>query len=304
MISIILVVISQILSTAVAILDKFIVTGKTMPKPISYTFYVAMFSGLPAIILIFIPEVWNSLGNIKYSFSGQSLLWMFVFGYSVLLAWYLLFLVLKTSDASDVAPIVSATSILFTWLISGFIGIGLGFGAYSFLGIILLVIGTVLISHLRFTKKKAFILILVGVLFALNIIAAKKLFIGEDFFYDLFVTRIAHLITALSMLLFSVCRKDIFSGSKEVGVKGGILVFVNRAISALSELILFKAIQIGNVVIIQTLKSLQFIFLFLFALFFGKITPHEYGENVTNKDLIQKAISTVLMVAGFALLFV
>jgi len=57
------------------------------------------------------------------------------------------------------------------------------------------------------------------------------------------------------------------------------------------------------VTVVQVMGGLQFTFLVIFSILFGRVTPTTFGENNNINDIIQKVVSVSFIVIGFYLLF-
>jgi uncharacterized membrane protein len=110
---------------------------------------------------------------------------------------------------------------------------------------------------------------------------------------------------ALCMLFIPNIRQSLFHHRKSTHVKKtDQLILFGKILAGIGGLMITRAIALGNVTIVQALTGLQYLFLFLFALFLGSKTHKDLGENVTKKDLIQKFVSMILILIGFVLLFI
>jgi hypothetical protein len=64
-----------------------------------------------------------------------------------------------------------------------------------------------------------------------------------------------------------------------------------------------ELVPLSDVALPQALGGLQYLFLLGFSACCGRYISKDWGENVTTRDIIQKAISIPLIVIGFFLLF-
>lgn len=304
-----LVVIAQFLNAFVAIIDKYIVTSKTVPRPFVYAFYVSILSSLGFAIYFF---SWIELpfADIQIpSISGIEALTPNIFALSFVAAvgffWGLvsLFNAFKVSDASDVVPVVASVSAI----------TALGLNYYFFntvlpdtfvLGFIFLIIGTLFISKYRFTVNTFSIALLAGILFGLQSVSLKALFNETTFDNGFFWSRLAVAFVAILILFVPQYRQRIFHQSKNTTAKGGLWVIGNKILGGAAGILVLKAIDLGDVSVIQALGGLQFIFLLIIAGLFGNKTPKDCGENVCRNDMIQKTISTAIITIGFIILFI
>ena len=97
---------------------------------------------------------------------------------------------------------------------------------------------------------------------------------------------------------FHVQRKE-----KHIKITTSVLIF-NKVLAGIAGVLLIKAIELGEVSLVQALGGLQFVFLFLIAVILGPFTPIDFGENVKRKDVYSKLIAISIIVLGFVLLFI
>ena len=124
---IILIIVAQFLNALVVVVDKYIVTTPELPRPSVYAFYVALLSAAASVIML--PISFTSLGDTfgdvlrPHSFE----IGLKIFGFSILAGLcyvfgiILLFNALKRADASDVVPVVGASSALVTFFVGMFV---------------------------------------------------------------------------------------------------------------------------------------------------------------------------------------
>src|SRR3989344_4855381 len=108
-----LVLLAQFINAAVVLLDKFLLTSKSIARPLVYVFYVSMLSGVAFLLLPF-----------RLIFPYQLVFWptgpviwlSLTIGIAFTLSIFFLYHALASADASDVAPVVGAVSALATLL--------------------------------------------------------------------------------------------------------------------------------------------------------------------------------------------
>jgi len=304
-----IIVIAQFFYAVAAIVDKFIITSKKVSKPFIYAFYVTILSALP-IFLFFFGSLGLEIGGFQFpsienvsrpslSLISMALVAAFA-GFNGLVSMYS---ALREADASDVVPVVGSVSavgaLLLSYLVlddtlTGNFMIALGF----------LVLGTALISRLRFNKKVLLFTLHAGFLFALKATVIKKMFVDTSFDQAFFWTRIGLVIFIISLLLVPRYLGKIKHNTKKTKASGGLWVLGNAVIGGIAAFLTLKAIDLGNVTIIQALGGIQFIILILISFFFGKMTPEKCGENNSIKDIVQKVVSVTLVIIGFYFLFI
>lgn len=305
---------AQFISALVALLDKYIVTDeKAIPKPFVYAFVTCLMSG--ASILVFglswlplplsgvhFPDVRNiefpTLTVIAFSFLAA---------YTFFSALVSMFTALKEADASDVIPVVGSVSALATF----------GFG-YFFLntphkphflaGIVLLALGTALVSHFRFHYKTALLSIHAGLFFALHYVTFRGLFDITSFDNAFFWSRICFVFFAVSMLLVPDWFTRVATQVRSTGRRAGGLILVNKILAGAASILILKATELASdeqFPVIQALGGLQFVFILALGLMFGKHTPTTSGENSHKmRDILHKAIFVSMITLGFYILFV
>jgi uncharacterized membrane protein len=306
---ILIVVVAQFLLAIVAIIDKHIVTSEKVSKPVTYAFYVGILSSLS--ILIFVPSLFNlSLGGYQLpqiSNLGLPSLNLIILailaGYAFFFALLFLYKAFKQSDASDVVPIVGSGNAVFTFLIS-FIFLGEILTQNFIFGFVFLVIGTAVLSHFRFTFKVLGYSLFSGILYAIYYSLMKVLFNEYAFDQAFFWSRIILLLVTLTVLLIPYYKKIIFQATKKSPVRHGLWIIGNNILGGLAGIALLKATELGSVTIVQALNGLQFTFLIILSILFGKITPASFGENNKFGDVVQKIFSVTLIIIGFYLLFI
>jgi len=188
---------AQLLSAIVVLADKYLVTSnKAIQKPIVYTFYVAMLSGVVVVLLPF-----GVILPPNFTIIALSLAITAVFIPSL----FFLYKSLKTADASDVAPIMGAVSAVSAAIFSYFI-LSVGLTGNFFNGFVLLVAGTVFMSYFRFKGWSGMYTVLAGVLFGLSAVLFKVLFNETTFVDGFFWSRMANVAGALALLLWPPTR--------------------------------------------------------------------------------------------------
>lgn len=310
---IILAVLGQLINSVVALIDKFVVTSKKVPQPSLYVFYtgiLVVFSLLLYSFDLFLSPFLSNLPQELPSFSNvyvpnfYILLHSFLSGAFMLSGLYFLYKALIKADASDVFPVVGSISAFFVLILSYFY-FGQILHNTFFFGFIFLVIGTLFVSHFRFNKNTFYLTITASLLLGFHSVSLKKLFNETGFDNGFFWYSASMFFISLFMLFSNQLRKNLFHHRKSSTVKSADkLIFIGKILAGIAGLMITIAISLGNVTIVQSLGGLQYLFLFLFALFLGSKTHKDLGENVSKKDVLQKTIAMVFILIGFVLLFI
>lgn len=279
--------------------DK-IVLAKS-PKPESYVFYVGVLGGVSLVLLLFfqipIPN------NIAF--------WLLLInGFAYIFSLYALFTALEKFEVSKVLPTVGATQPIFvfflTWLYSGPQPLGIPeFIAYS-----LLFLGSIIISvekNDKVTGEFISLSFLASFLFSLNFMFSKLIFVefgNDSFIPGLFWMSIFGCVIVLCGLLFKDFRKNVFSGEKIEKDTGITFIFAQIAggIANLTQNYAIQIVPIGYLAIMNSLKGVQYVFLFLVTLFLSFYFPKILKEDFSKEAILQKIVSIAMIVAGLAVL--
>jgi drug/metabolite transporter (DMT)-like permease len=301
---------AQLLNAFVALIDKHIVSDeKTLPRPFVYAFYTCLISGVWIIVYFigFLPFVPEILGVPTFSNvirpSLEVVALSFLSAYTFFTALVAMFTVLREHDASDVIPVIGSVSALASF----------GLGYYFFnttlsnnfiLGIVLLSIGTFLVSRLRFPFKTALVALYSGIFFALHYVTLKGLFETTSFDNGFFWSRIAFVFFALTLLMIPNYFEKIKEQTKNTTRATAVLVFVNKVLAGIATMLILKATDLGDVAVVQALGGLQFVFILILGIFF---TMHSsklrIGETYERETILRKAVFVAVITLGFLVLF-
>ncbi len=306
---IILAVSAQFLNAVVSLIDKRIVSDdKILPQPFVYAFYTCLIAGLWIVVyfigLLPIPE---SLHLPSFSNVGKPNLEIIALAilaaYTFFTALVSMFTAFRVADASDVVPVVGATSAIASFGM-GYYFFNTAVSSHFALGIILLSVGTFMVSHFHFSIKTALTAVHSGVFFAFHYIAIKGLFNITSFDDGFFWSRIAFMFYALSLLMNPTFFEKITEQTKSTTKQAGYLILSNKVLAGVSTILILKATDLGDVAVVQALGGLQFVFILLLGIFFsfGK-KKMEIGDAYKNETILQKTLSVGVISIGLLVLF-
>lgn len=295
MLWIILTIFAHFLSSIVYIFDKHIVTD-TKLKPISYTFYSGIFQISYIALIPFIGFVLPE--NPWISFLGIANGALFI------LALIIFYKGLKLGEASRVVPVVGASIPIFTASLA-YIILNETLNGRQFISFSFLVFGGALISA-RFRNGKIHAIkglalaITSGFIFATYYTLLKLLYINSQFASGFVLIQIGGFLGAFSLLLFRRNRSEIFSIPGSRAKKSNVLFIFTKITAAISAILINYAISIegSKVTVINSLQSVQYIFLILFAFILAKKMPSFLDEQFTRSIATQKIISVLLIGIG------
>ncbi len=309
MLWILLAAVAQFIYAVVAVLDKYIVSDeKILPRPFVYAFYTCLVTG--AWILVYFIGLIPGLGNLALpTFSNvlspslTVVALSLLAAYTIFIALVSLYDALKKADASDIVPIIGATAAIFSFGLS-WLFLDTNLKPTFIWGIGLLALGTFFVSRLEFSRNTSLQVVHSGIFFALHLIAMKGLFEETDFDNGFFWSRVVLVLFALSLLLVPSYYEKIISQTKNTGKKAGLIIIFNKILAGVAAFMVFKAIDLGEVAVVQALDGLKFVFILIISIFFGSKIPHSAGENSNlPQDIFRKILFTTIIVAGFVVLF-
>jgi len=284
-----LALLAYFINAAVFIIDKYLLAGH-MPKYHAYAFGVAVLS-LSAFFLIPFGVYLPSPGN---------LLVMIGSGAIFFIGLLLLYKSIKESDVSVVATQVGTMGAVFTYVFSALI-LKDTLSPINFLSFLFLVSGIFLLG--RIEKRILFWAIFAGVSFGMYYVLLKLSFNMVGFVNGLFWTRVGFVGGAFASLIFPHVRKEIKFTYDYSPVKSKALFVFNKFLAGVGFLVLYFAINLGNVSLVNGLLGIQFFLTFILALFLGgKISG--IREKTDRLTITHKLSGILAVLMGFLILFV
>lgn len=304
-------VIGYSINAVVSLMDRFLVAAKKVPNPFTYAMYVCLLSAgsLIAFALdplaekVGVPNLFPSWTDISWP-SAEVIIISLIVGGTMFLALYLLYESLRRKYASDVIPVVTAVAAVTT--LTTELSVGRSLSSTMLIGVVLIVLGTLLISHFRFDRVTRMYAVASGITFGFNT-AAIAILLQNDFNNGFIWSRFG--LVAVAVVAY-VCVVIPFHRAikkprptAKAHAKGIVWVLVNKLLAGLAAIFIFRAIEQGSEAVVQSLSGFQFLVILLLGLLFGNKTPDEYGENYKPSEIPQKAISILFIVAGMVFLF-
>jgi len=277
--------------------DKLVLAGK--PKPNSYTFYVGVFS---LVVIILMPFT-------KFSFpNGMGLAWIILDALVHIAGLYTMYVALEKFDVSRVIATIGATQPVFIFVLTWIFWGPQAMPAIDILAFIFLLMGSIIISVEEtpdLTGDYLKITILSSIMFSLDYIFAKFVFLSQTFLPGVIWIGIFIFLFALTLLLKKESRKEIFSKQMVSDKKTQTIFISAQASGGAANFLQSFAISLAPVAFLATVNSLrgiQYVFLFLATLFLSFFFPKILKEKISKKIILQKIISIILIVIGLAIL--
>lgn len=291
-----LAVIAYFLNAVVFSLDKFLLAAP-IPNPLSYAFYSAVLNVFAAFLLAALSGFAVSLPAVP------DLAVILISGLTFFAALIFLFKSIRAIDVLEAAPTVGAISVL-TAFFAGIILLNQQFSGSELIAFFLLAAGILLLSFFHLGTKTAGHMFAAGIFFGVSAVTLKLFFVASasGFINGLFWFCSSTAMGSFFLLAIPAARRQIF-GSFALALPASKFLFLAaKVLAALASFVLYYAIKIGNVVVVNALQGLQFVFIFLFcAVFAGKL-PAVFEKR--GREFWRKAAAVILIAAGLFALFV
>lgn len=261
-----------------------------MPKYHAYVFGVAVLS-LGAVFLIPIGVYWPSF---------DLFLIMITSGVVFFVGLMLLYKSIKESDVSVAATQVGTMGAIFTYIFSIII-LKDTLSSVNLLAFLFLVFGIFLLGK---TERHILIsTVLSGALFGLYYVLLKLSFNLVGFVNGLFWTRTGFVGGALLSLVFQHVRKEVGFTYRSSSKRSKLLFVFNKILAGVGFIVLYFAINLGNVSLVNGLLGIQFLLIFILALFLGN-KVYEIKEKTDKSSTLYKLSGISAVLIGFLILFV
>lgn len=289
---------AQFLNAVVSVLDKHLVS-KTVLRPVSYAFYSGIFQFVYLALIPFgfiLPE-------------NKYILLAFLIGALFTFILAVLYKAVQAAEASRVIPLVGGAASVCTFFLA-YLFLGERLAGSQAAAFALFAIGAFLISSKSnngktIMVKGIFWAILAAFLFASYYVMTKFLFLHIDFLSGFILIQLGGFLGALALAVFSANRKEIFFASNELasGKKSTALLFIpTKFLGAVSGILIYYAISLGSVTVINSLQSVQYGFLLILAVIFSKKLPGFFKEQIGKKVMKRKILAIIFIGLGLIIL--
>lgn len=286
------------------LLDKFLLSGKRIPDPAVYAFYVALFS---LFSFVFAPF---GLGAVEGGTALLIVLSSFLFLYGLLAFYY----AVRDYEISRIAPLhglITALTVFAGALALPELFGEVPFDALTVFALVLMIAGGFLVAYdlpLRKTDHFPVSVVLSGVGVGASSLLLKSVYLETGFVSGLVWSRLAIFAAGLSLLLIPLYRRQIFRRHKKMAgekkrtaVTGGLFI-VNKSLAGGATMLLLYALSLGPASFVNALNGTMYVFLLLLAIPVAHSFPHVFEEKMSLSDWLQKIVAIVLIMLGFALM--
>ncbi len=288
---IIIAIVSYLLNAVVTVIDKSLVSNKVR-DPLVYSFYVGILSSVVFVLWPF-----------DFSFLPiNTALAALICGVAFFLALYFYYASFLKTSATRTVTVIGGISPIILLVLSYFF-LDERLPSLWYLAFLLLLGGSFLITfgkNITFTYHS----FVSAVFFALSFFTIKIVFLNTTFINGLVWTRIGFLAIAVFLLCFNSFRKKLFASPLKVTNKLFALFVGNKAMSALSGVLLNYAILLGSVSVINALQGVKYVGVFVIASFLSICCPGFIKESLEKKMIAQKVFGVAMVCLGIVLLFI
>jgi len=275
------------------IIDKYVLTKwvKKPLVPIVVTSIICLAVGL---------IIYSTVGFLYLSYLNVFL--AILTGIITILIYVLYFKALQIQEASRVIPLFYLSPLFILILAAVFLNEV--FTPLKYLGIFLVIGGTILISVKNFSKisfgKAFWWMILAAGLDAINAVLTKHLLNLADFWTIFGYKNIGMFIGSIPITYFYL--DELIRTVKQYGKKVVIAISASETITLIGTLFFTIAMFIGYVTLTRTLSSIQPFFVLLFTLLLSIFYPLILKEELGKLVISQKILAIILMFIGVILI--
>ncbi len=281
-----LVILALLLFTVANLIDKFVMTEE-LTDPILGTTIVSFIS---FIILIITPlaldratiDLEISIIGITTGFIASTGLWFY-------------FKSLVKEEASRVIPILGIVPLIV--LPFGYILFEETFTQWKYLGIFLVIIGSIVLSLERKTIENKLNKLMVFIFIAAVFFAFRNVLIklGTQQVGIWSVLMWVGIGQGITSVLLTVKHHPHIKGKTKKGIRH---LIISGTFSSIAMVALYAAISTGPVSLVSSLMALQPAVIFILATLITILHPSFIREKLTKPAIIQKTISITMLVAG------
>ena len=283
-----LALIAYFINSIVFIIDKYLLSGH-IPKYHAYAFGVSILS-LSAVFLIPFGVSWPGFTYFYTAvFSGAAFFIGLMFLYKSI----------KESDVSIAATQTGTMSAIFTYVFSITI-LKETLPLLNIFAFLFLILGIFLLGKIE--KHILLSAVLAGLSFGISYVLLKLLFNHIGFIDGLFWTRMGFVGSAFLSLASPHVRREVRFSLEHAPSKSKFLFIFNKVLAGIGFIILYFAINLGSVSLVNALLGFQFLFTFILVLFLrDRISG--IRENTDKHVLANKLAGITSVLIGFLFLF-
>ncbi|MGD0424677.1 MAG: DMT family transporter [Candidatus Bathyarchaeia archaeon] len=287
--------VSAVLLGFTTIVDKLMLEKRLS----SFSYFVSF--APPALVfsicvLLFFP---TNVFSAPYGFA-------FVAGLVSAVGYFLYVLSIRKEEASRIAALTSLAP-AFVAVLAVFI-VNEIFPAYSYMGMILMILGSVLISykdnHVKKTIPLSLMLILIATNFAYGLDQTlSKISLDQISFWSfLMIFMFGRFLVAFPGLSIPSVRRKFISEVRELGRNFALTLASGSILWSLGIIFFFYAASLGPITLVSTISLISPLFTLFFAIFITKYLPKVLKEEIDRRTVTLKLVAIVLVIIGIYLI--
>lgn len=275
------------------VIDK-VLLDKLIRSPIFQTLIFAITSLI--IGLIALPFAVNSV-------QGWDWILMFGMGFTFILGTWLYFIALQREEPSRVIPLFSL-AVVFLVPLSAFFLDEL-FTLVNYIGIGSIIIGSFIISSRKdilsaFRSRLLGVMVLSALSYAVSFMLIKYLLNQYSFWTVFAYQRVFIGLLGILILIFFLPRlRTVFYRIKR---KHLMVSFLGEVIGEGGTFLFIAATAVWYVTLVEAVVSVQYVFIFFWALIISRFKPSLFSEEINKKVMLQKIVSIALIIVGIYLI--
>lgn len=282
--------------------DKYLISRFTKDSSIgSLILFSSLFAVVvPPILLFFDPSILSSVTALRA-------VALMINGGLIMLAILFYFYALESHEASYIAPMFEFIPVFS--LILGYYALGEKLISSQIWAIALIILGSIILSlelqgkKTKIKPKLILLMIASSFLYAINAIIFKFIAVDQGFSSSLFWDMSGKFLFGVIIFLFvKQYRKDFLGLIKSHHYYVIGLNVIGEIISLIGMIALVYAVLLAPVALVQTVGSLQTVFVFILGVIFTLLFPRFSKESMLAKHLTQKIVGIAVITAGVYLL--
>jgi uncharacterized membrane protein len=309
-----LAVLAYLMFSVTGVIDKIVVSNK-IKNPLVVSFWVSVFGIPSAVILLigFLPVPWAEAFRFHLpSLGGLGLIT--IAGILLQLALLCSYAALWRGEATRVVAAIGAATPVFA-LVFAYLILNERLGALSYLAFGLLLAGAVVMLARRGSWfGRGLLLALMSAGFAaLQSVVAKLIYQDNHFISSLALLGLGNIVyCAALLLLVPAVRRDlaVALGQRRArrtkptvgSAHGKVWLLFNTIWGGAAVIVLNLALKLGPASLVNALKGLQYVGVFLIALLLSRVIPRLLKEEMTAHTMERKLAGIGIIAVGLAIL--
>lgn len=274
------------------VIDK-VVVSKYIRNPIFIIFILNVVSLVTGVIILLIN---------RQSMAGWAWLWIIFSGLLFTLGDLFYFYALRIEEPSRVVPLF-ALGTIFTVVISALF-LGEVFNVLKYFGITIIILGSIIINSRKnifsaFKSKVLGLMIISGLGYSASAVINKYLLINYSFWTVFGYQRL--LVGLVSFFIVLIYFKEIKRMFLELR-KYMFLMSFGEVLNTGAALVFIIATVHWYVSLVSTVASVQYLFLFIWALTISRFKPSLFSEETNRQVIFQKIAAIILIIGGVLLI--